>query len=58
MPSPPEPVMVEVAPELLAELGEWSEAVQIRIEALPDGQFTMIARRHDCEKECADALAE
>jgi hypothetical protein len=57
MPSPPEPVMVEVAPELLAELGEWSEAVQVRIESLPDGTFTMIARRHACEKECADALA-
>ncbi len=57
MPSPPEPVMVEVAPELLAELGEWSEAVQVRIESLPDGQFVMVARRHTCEKECADAPA-
>lgn len=57
MPSPPENVLVEVAPELLAELGEWSEAVQVRIESLPDGKFTMVARRHTCDKECADALA-
>lgn len=57
MPSPPDPVMVEVAPELLDELGEWSPAVQVRIESLPDGRITMIARRHTCDKECADALA-
>lgn len=57
MPSLPENVLVEVAPEMIAELGEWSAAVQVRIESLPDGKFTMIARRHTCEKECADALA-
>lgn len=37
-------IMVRVSPELLAELGEWSEPVQIMVEQAY-GEWTMIARR-------------
>lgn len=46
MGGPPTSVWVEVATELLAELGEWSEPVQVRIHDLrPNGQVQMEFRR-------------
>ena len=42
----PRSVWVEVSTELLAELGEWSDPVQVRIEDLqPNGQVVMTLRR-------------
>lgn len=46
MAGPPTTVWVEVATELLAEMGEWSEPVQVRIHDLrPNGQVEMEFRR-------------
>ncbi|MEZ5409566.1 MAG: hypothetical protein R2761_16170 [Acidimicrobiales bacterium] len=45
MAGPPTTVWVEVATELLAELGDWSEPVQVRITDLrPNGQVEMVLR--------------
>lgn len=45
MAGPPTTVWVEVATELLAEMGEWSEPVQVRIHDLrPNGQVDMELR--------------
>lgn len=42
----PPTVWVEVATELLAELGEWSEPVQVRVERIdPAGRCEMVFRR-------------
>lgn len=40
-------VTVKVSREILAELTRWSEPVQVMIENI-GGEYTMIARRHDC----------
>lgn len=40
-------VTVKVSRELLAELGNWSDPVQIMVEHV-GGEYTMVARRHDC----------
>lgn len=45
MAGPPTSVWVEVSTELLAELGDWSEPVQVRITDLrPNGQVEMVLR--------------
>ena len=40
-------IAVKVSRELLAELATWSEPVQVMVERV-GGEYTMIARRHDC----------
>lgn len=40
-------VTVKVSRELLAELAMWSDPVQVMVEWV-GGEYTMIARRHDC----------
>lgn len=40
-------VTVKVSRELLTELATWSEPVQVMVEHI-GGEYTMIARRHDC----------
>lgn len=48
MTGPPRSVWVEVSTELLAELGDWSEPVQVRIHDLrPNGQVEMVLRSTD-----------
>jgi len=44
-----DPVFVLVAPELIAELGEWSRPVQVRVERRSDGGWEMTARAHECQ---------
>jgi hypothetical protein len=45
---PPRIVWVEVATELLAELGEWSDPVRVRISDLrPDGGVEMVFQKFD-----------
>jgi hypothetical protein len=41
-------VWVRVSREPLAEMGEWSAPVQIKIEHLPSGEWDLIARTHTC----------
>jgi hypothetical protein len=48
MAGPPRSVWVEVSTELLADLGDWSEPVQVRINDLrPTGQVEMVMQRPD-----------
>jgi len=48
MAGPPTTVWVEVATELLAELGDWSEPVRVRINDLrPDGRVEMVLQTFD-----------
>lgn len=37
-------VTVKVSKELLAQMGDWSEPVQVKIEQLSNGEYNMIAR--------------
>lgn len=37
-------VMVEFSTELVEQLGEWSEPVQVKVEQLPDGRYTLVTR--------------
>ncbi len=55
MAGPPTSVWVEVSTELLAELGDWSEPVQVRIDRVtPDRQAEMVMQR----PALADELAQ
>lgn len=57
MAGPPTTVWVEVATELLAELGDWSEPVRVRIDDLrPDGRVQMVLQQFD-DGKAALALA-
>ena len=55
---PPRTVWVEVATELLAKLGEWSEPVRVRIDDLrPDGRVEMVLQEfNDGKAALAEAL--
>ena len=55
---PPRSVWVEVATELLAKFGEWSEPVRIRIDDLrPDGRVEMVLQEfNDGKAALAEAL--
>lgn len=44
-------VKVLVSRELLDQLGEWSPPVQVRVIHLPNGEWTMEARTHECSKQ-------
>jgi hypothetical protein len=49
---PPRTVWVEVATELLAELGEWSEPVRVRISDLrPNGKVEMVFQKLDVAQQ-------
>ncbi len=58
MAGPPTSVWVEVSTELLAELGDWSEPVQVRIDRVtPDRQAEMVMQRPPLADELAQLRA-
>lgn len=45
----PRTIWVKVSTELLAELTEWSDPVQVRVEKDSDDTYGMVFRRYDPE---------